>query len=97
MREWMKIVEFSGNPPGGGGGGPVVDIEAFDGQSFLEVKGKTEDGVNWLLQYTSEYDPLDDALYVEHRYGPDLLQGAHQAGLVVSLDGRIADAPRDFD
>lgn len=74
-----------------------MDIEATDGPSFLEVKGKTEEGINWLLQYTSEYDPLEYALYVEHRYGPDLLLGAHNDGLVVSLDGKIADAPRDFD
>jgi hypothetical protein len=71
---------------------PEVDIAAFHHPSFLIVEPKTEAGENWLLQYTDEYDPLEGRLYVEHRYGPDLLLGAHQDGLVVSLDGRIADA-----
>lgn len=39
-------------------------------------------------------EPQRGAYRAEHRYGPDILLAAHNAGLTVALDGQVADAPR---
>lgn len=75
----------------------VVDIDACDVRSFLSVMPTSETGLAWLRENVGPGQPGRGqwpVYYVEHRFGPDLLLGAHNAGLAVSLDGRIADVER---
>ena len=75
----------------------ATDIDAHDFNTFLSVRPSSETGLEWLRNNAGPGEPggpLGPVYYVEHRFGPDLLLGAHNAGLVVSLDGRIADVER---
>lgn len=75
----------------------MIDVDACNIGSFLNVVPTSEAGLDWL---TKNVGPGDQGrgqwpvYHVEHRFGPDLLLGAHNAGLTVSLDGRIADVER---
>lgn len=72
-----------------------IDIAARDVGAFLVVGPLTPAGEAWLDEHLSGEDEWrGGSLYVEHRFGPDLLMGAHMDGLTVALDGQIADAPR---
>lgn len=71
----------------------MTDIVGTSTPSFLMVSGRTAKGRKWLrinvggFQYLGSYA-------VEHRYGPDILLGAHNAGLTVECDGRLVDVER---
>jgi hypothetical protein len=73
----------------------AIDIDATWTEPFLLVRATSLEGDAWLSdRIESEAIWQGDTLLVEHRFGPDILLGAHNDGLVVALDGRIADAPR---
>lgn len=75
-----------------------VDIDARSNASFLNVMPTSEEGEAWLLENVgvgSGFEGQWPVYYVEHRYGPDLLLGAHNEGLTVALDGHIANAERE--
>ena len=76
----------------------MIDIDATTTPAFLIVRATTLDGERWLADRlegeAASRLARPDALYVEHRFGPDLLLGAHNDGLTVALDGQIADAER---
>lgn len=61
-----------------------IDINAWSHASLLRIIPETEEGEKWCFLHIN----------AEHRYGPDILLAAHNAGLTVALDGEIADAPR---
>lgn len=70
------------------------DVRAFRNDSLLVIYPLTAEAVDWFDDNT-EWEPSQRARGVvvcEHRYGPDLLMGAYQSGLSVSLDGVMADA-----
>lgn len=72
----------------------MPDLAATRYQSFLMVTPVTQAGRDWLLMHT-EWDDMEPALLVEHRYGPDLLAAAYfDHGLAVSVDGVPCDAER---
>lgn len=76
---------------------PPIDISAVGDMSFLRIMPTSEAGETWLLENVGESTAglgQWPTYLCEHRYGPDLLLGAHNAGLTVALNGRIADAPR---
>ncbi len=60
----------------------VPDIQAFDHGTFLELEGLTVDGCIWI------HDKLHAVVLIDHRFGPDILAGALEDGLYVTLDGR---------
>lgn len=68
-----------------------IDIAAWSNPSFLQIVPETDEGFDWCEEHINA-EPELGAYLAEHRYGPDILLAAHEAGLVVSLDGRIADA-----
>lgn len=74
---------------------PDVDINAWRHPSLLRIVPETDRGERWCWEHINA-DPTFGAYQAEHRYGPDILKAAHDAGLVVALDGKIADAPREF-
>jgi hypothetical protein len=74
----------------------IIDIEATWEPSLLHVRALTPDGECWLDErIEGEATWQGDTLLVEHRFGPDILLGAHADGLTVALDGRIVDVERD--
>lgn len=75
-----------------------IDIHAVTDSSLLSIMPLTRAGVDWMAEYVGERaDGTADKpiYYAEHRYGPDILLGAHHDGLTVSLNGRVADAARE--
>jgi hypothetical protein len=66
----------------------TVDIFATRLPSFCVLTGASDRGEDWLNEH------IGPERAAEHRYAPDILMGAHRDGLTVSLDGRLADAPR---
>lgn len=71
---------------------PGPDIAATWSPAFLQVRGVTLHGEAWLSdRLEGEATWSGDVLLVEHRFGPDLLLGAHMEGMTVSLDGRTVD------
>lgn len=71
----------------------TVDINAWSNPSFLRIIPATPAGELWCDAHINA-EPCLGAYNSEHRYGPEILSAAHNAGLTVALDGRIADAPR---
>lgn len=68
----------------------AVDIEADDLGAHLSLLSRTPEGDAWLIE-TLDYERwqvFGDALLIDHRYGPDVLSLALEAGLYVTLDGR---------
>lgn len=75
---------------------PAIDIAATWTPAFLLVRAETPDGDAWLSErIEGEAIWQGDTLVVEHRFGPDILLGAHNDGLTVALDGRVCDVARD--
>lgn len=72
---------------------PTIDINAWSHASLLRIIPETEEGEKWCYDHINSL-PLSGAYNAEHRYGPDILLAAHNAGLTVALDGEIADTPR---
>ncbi len=75
-----------------------IDIDARAHASFLDIMPISAAAIEWMRQYVGETSNKADQFpvyHVEHRYGPDILLGAHQDGLTVALNGRIADASRE--
>lgn len=73
----------------------IIDIDARWTPSLLHVTALTAHGECWLLdRIEGEATWIGDTWLVEHRFGPDLLLGAHDDGLTVALDGCVADAAR---
>lgn len=72
-----------------------IDINAWRDMSFVRIVPETERGETWCAEHINA-EPYAGAYMAEHRYGPDILSAAHNAGLTVALDGDIADAPRVF-
>lgn len=70
------------------------DIEAWLHASYVSIVPRTDLGVEWCDEHIFA-EPLMGAYHAEHRYGPDILLAAHNAGLSVEIDGRLADAPRE--
>lgn len=73
----------------------TVDINAWSHASLLHIIPETDAGEVWCWKHINA-QPISGAYMSEHRYGPDILLAAHNAGLTVALDGKIADAPRQF-
>lgn len=71
-----------------------IDINAWSTRAFLSIAPETERGELWCYDHINA-EPFQGTYLSEHRYGPDILRAAHDAGLRVALDGRVADAPRD--
>lgn len=74
----------------------MIDINAYYHPSFLSIVPETVEGDAWCKRHIYA-EPLAGAYHAEHRYGPDILCAAHNAGLTVALDGRVADAPRPLE
>lgn len=72
-----------------------VDINAYHHPNLLRIVPETDAGERWCWEHINA-EPQSGAYMAEHRYGPDILQAAHNAGLTVALDGEIADTPREF-
>ena len=73
----------------------MTDIEATWTLAFLVVRSTSIEGDSWLAdRLEGEAIWQGETLLVEHRFGPDLLLGAHTEGLTVELDGRIVDIGR---
>jgi hypothetical protein len=75
-----------------------VDIDARTNASFLNIMPCSPEGEAWMLENVGPAYPPEHqwpVYYVEYRYGPDILLGAHNDGLTVALDGRIANAERE--
>lgn len=72
----------------------TVDINAWSNPSFLRIIPATPAGELWCDEHINA-EPAFGCYMAEHRYGPDILSAAHNAGLTVALDGKIADAPRE--
>lgn len=73
----------------------MVDINAWTNPSFVRIVPETDEGTDWCEGHIYG-EPLRGAYHAEHRYGPVILLAAHNAGLTVALDGRIADADREI-
>lgn len=74
---------------------PRIDVEATRSDPFCMITPRTAKARAWIRWNVDNGATWDgDTLFAEHRYGPDLLLAMHEHGLVVRLDGRIADAPR---
>lgn len=71
----------------------AVDISASRTSSFCNIRPLTDAGWDW-MEKNVQGEEIRGAWAVEDRYAPALLLGAHQAGLTIVLDGRIANAPR---
>lgn len=72
------------------------DIQAWSHPGFVRVVPLTDRGWDWADAHINA-DTVQGAYLAEHRYGPDILLAAHNAGLTVALDGRVADAPREAE
>jgi hypothetical protein len=70
------------------------DLNAWTYPAFVRIVPETDAGEAWCGAHIYA-EPDRGAYHAEHRYGPTILLAAHNAGLTVALDGRIADAPRD--
>lgn len=70
------------------------DINAYRSLSFVQIVPETDAGAEWCEEHIYA-EPLAGAYLAEHRYGPDILLAAHNAGLAVAIDGQLADAPRE--
>lgn len=73
---------------------PVIDIQASHLPSFLIITPTTGEGSDWCADHINAL-PIAGSYHAEHRYGPDILLAAHNAGLTVALDGQVADVPRE--
>jgi hypothetical protein len=65
----------------------AIDIEAWTSDAFLTIRPLTMRAEAWVSD-NIEWEAIwvGDTFVCEHRYGLDLLLGAHQDGLTVSLD-----------
>jgi hypothetical protein len=72
----------------------VPDINGWRNPSFARIVPETPAGAAWCADHIYAEPEPDGAYVAEHRYAPDILLAAHNAGLVVALDGQLADAPR---
>lgn len=70
------------------------DINAWRNPSFVSIIPETAAGRDWCADHINA-EPQRGVYLAEHRYGPDILLAAHNAGLTVALDGQVADAPRE--
>jgi hypothetical protein len=73
----------------------MIDLNAWWHASLLRIVPETDAGERWCSEHINA-EPALGAYNAEHRYGPDILLAAHNSGLTVALDGKIADAPRMF-
>lgn len=71
----------------------TIDLNAWRHPSFIRIVPETDEGLEW-CQLHIYAEPQLGAYHAEHRFGPDILLAAHNAGLAVAIDGRVADAPR---
>lgn len=69
------------------------DINAWRNPSFVRIVPEADAGAAWCAAHIYA-EPQRGAYLAEHRYGPDILLAAHNAGLTVAIDGQVADAPR---
>lgn len=72
------------------------DVRAFRMESVLVIFPRTDAARQWFADNCepTAFDQARGVVTCEHRFGPDLLDGAYQSGLSVTLDGRAADAER---
>lgn len=71
----------------------TIDLNAWRHPSFVRIVPETDAAAEWCEEHINA-EPQLGAYYAEHRFGPDILLAAHNAGLSVALDGRVADALR---
>lgn len=75
----------------------MIDINAWSaGGGLLCIAPQTPAGADWCADHINA-EPHAGVYLAEHRYGPDILAAAHNAGPTVSFDGRVADAPREAE
>lgn len=74
-----------------------IDVNAWSsGGGLLCIQPKTDAGREWCADHINA-EAHAGVYLAEHRYGPDILLAAHNAGLTVALDGQVADVPRECD
>lgn len=72
-----------------------IDISAWSsGGGLLCIQPETDAGREWCADHINA-EAHAGVYLAEHRYGPDILLAAHNAGLIVALDGQVADGERE--
>jgi hypothetical protein len=69
---------------------PDVDI---DGRGFYSIRGLTEEGQQWLHRNVQGYDAFVGVAYSDQSsYTQDIADGAVDAGLAVTVNGKVYHA-----
>jgi hypothetical protein len=73
---------------------PAVDIYASTNPSFAYISPTSDAGAEWCGDHINATPDRQGGYLAEHRYAPDILLAAHNAGLTVAVDGRVCDVER---